>query len=433
MCKSKRDTVSTAPQPRQSSPVIPNSITTTTTSSSSATTTATTSSSSRSSLSSLRSSLPESPIIYAFAEISAATNAFLSKPIPSSPPSSPAWRCLLRGRDAVVHRRSFLRHSDAARLRDRLASVSRGHHVSLVRLLGAAAAGGGSDHLYVVYEHVPGATLSECLRNPRNPEFTVLSTWLSRMQVAADLAQGLEYIHHYASAAGPPNARRTFIHSLLDSSSVLVTEPSLNAKICHFGSSILAGDVPEEESATDSPPGLERSDSRTMKIERTRGYMAPEVEISQKSDVFALGVLLLELLSGEEPLKYRFDRETKQYEMVSVIEGEGGDGIDGGDREKGEAAAVDGWEAQGLVPGGGGGEDGEGGDGVRGGGGGEEAEHEEGGGEGVEAVSGVEGVGGAVEDSDGVVCFFGPSITDPVVESQKIGRVVFIFLFLIWD
>ncbi|KAK1289222.1 LysM domain receptor-like kinase 3 [Acorus calamus] len=322
MCKSKRDTVSTAPQPRQSSPVIPNSITTTTTtSSSSATTTATTSSSSsRSSLSSLRSSLPENPIIYAFAEISAATNAFLSKPIPSSPPPSPAWRCLLRGRDAVVHRRSFLRHSDAARLRDRLASVSRGHHVSLVRLLGAAAAGGGSDHLYVVYEHVPGATLSECLRNPRNPEFTVLSTWLSRMQVAADLAQGLEYIHHYASAAGPPNARRTFIHSLLDSSSVLVTEPSLNAKICHFGSSILAGDVPEEESATDSPPGLERSDSRTMKIERTRGYMAPEVEISQKSDVFALGVLLLELLSGEEPLKYRFDRETKQYEMVSVME-----------------------------------------------------------------------------------------------------------------
>ncbi|KAK1260957.1 Wall-associated receptor kinase 5 [Acorus gramineus] len=329
------------PKPRQSTTKIPDSPTSisasaailttdTTTIRDSSKATTTTSSSGRSSLFSLRESLSESPNIYTVAEISAATNAFLSKPIsPSS--SSPAWRCTLRGRDAVVHRRSFRHRSDAVRLHDRLASVSRGHHGSLVRLLGVASAAGG-DNLYIVYEHVPGATLAECLRNPRNPEFTVLPTWLSRMRVAADLAQGLEYIHHYASAAGGADRQQALVHNLLDSSSVIVTEGTFNAKICHFGALVLTGDIPEEDQEdsdpielTDSSPRLKRSDSRAMKIQGTRGYMAPEVlksgsAISQKSDVFTLGVILLELLSGEEPLKYRFEKETKQYEMVSLIE-----------------------------------------------------------------------------------------------------------------
>ncbi|KAK1308388.1 LysM domain receptor-like kinase 3 [Acorus calamus] len=337
MCKSRGDTMAIDPKPRQSTTKIPDSPTSisasaailttdTTTIRDSSKATTTTSSSSRYSLFSLRESLSESPNIYTIAEISAATNAFPSKPI--SPSSSPAWRCTLRGRDAVVHRRSFRHRSDAVRLHDRLASVSRGHHVSLVRLLGVAA----GDNLYIVYEHVPGATLAECLRNPRNPEFTVLPTWLSRMRVAADLAQGLEYIHHYASAAGGADRQQAIVHDLLDSSSVIITEGTFNAKICHFGALVLTGDIPEEDEddgdpieLTDSSPRLKRSNSRAMKIQGTRGYMAPEAlksgsTISQKSDVFALGVVLLELLSGEEPLKYRFEKESQQYEMVSLIE-----------------------------------------------------------------------------------------------------------------
>ena len=41
---------------------------------------------------------------------------------------------------------------------------------------------------------------------------------------------------------------------------------------------------------------------------------------SQKSDVFAFGVVMLELLSGEEPLKYEFDRSKKCYMRISVVE-----------------------------------------------------------------------------------------------------------------
>ncbi|URE14582.1 Protein tyrosine kinase [Musa troglodytarum] len=281
------------------------------------------SSSSALSLASLRSSLPEAPALYSFPELCAATNNFLAKRLPGA--SSSAWRCTLRGRDAVVIQRPLRRrlgsgHPDAA-LRARLAALGRSHHSSLARLLGASLA---DDHVYLVYEFVPGASLADCLHNPRNPRFTPLATWASRVQVAADVAHGLEYIHQHSSAAAG-------VHNRVKSSAVIVTEPDFRAKICHFGAADLAGEVPDPaaEDAEITPvlsPSSTRkgSSERQRKIEGTTGYMAPEVlaqgAVSRRSDVFAFGVTLLEMISGEEPLKYRYDKERKAFDVFSLIE-----------------------------------------------------------------------------------------------------------------
>ncbi|KAL6130793.1 hypothetical protein ACLB2K_069172 [Fragaria x ananassa] len=56
-----------------------------------------------SSVASLKSSLPENPMIYDTSEISSSTNNFLSHRLSSSSTStSTSWRCTLRGKDAVV-------------------------------------------------------------------------------------------------------------------------------------------------------------------------------------------------------------------------------------------------------------------------------------------------------------------------------------------
>ncbi|CAF1707311.1 unnamed protein product, partial [Brassica napus] len=96
------------------------------------------------------------------------------------------------------------------------------------------------------------------------------------------------------------------LHNHIKSSAVIVTEPDFNAKICHF-------------SAT------------------SHRYMSPDFQASgvatQESDVFAFGVMMLELLSGEEPLKYTYEKTVGDFERTLVIETAKAvvDGGDGGD------------------------------------------------------------------------------------------------------
>lgn len=267
--------------------------------------------SSRNSLTSLKDSLPENPHIYHFSEISTATGNFSS----DNQLSSSSWRCSIRDRDVVVFQRKFRRQMDITELCTRLAVICRSHHSSLVKLLGASVSG---NYIYLVYDFVQGANLADCLRNRRNPSYTDLSTWISRMQIAADLAHGLDYIHNFSGSG--------FVHNHIKSSSIVVAEENLGAKICHFGTSELCGEAVAGSgiaSGSESGGRLRRSGSRTVKFEGRRGYMAPEFQFTGvatvKTDVYAFGVVVLELLSGEEALRFEIDGDGG-YRRLSVVE-----------------------------------------------------------------------------------------------------------------
>ncbi|GMP22615.1 hypothetical protein CsSME_00000553 [Camellia sinensis var. sinensis] len=273
--------------------------------------------SNRTSLPRLRESLPEKAQIYEFSEICSATNNFLAKKLSSSS-SSVSWRCVIRGNDVVVFQRKFRRPIHSEDLRHRLSLIYKSHHTSLIKLRGASVSG---TYIYLVYDYIHGANLANCLRNSQNPNFTVLSNWMSRMQVATDIAHGLDYIHHSTGLSSSSG----FIHNHIKSSSIIVIEPSLNAKLCHFGTADLCGEIANSEEAEESKLSrFKKSDSRAMVFEGTRGYMSPEFQsagvATQKSDVFALGVVILELLSGEEPFRFIHDGESGGYRRVSVVE-----------------------------------------------------------------------------------------------------------------
>ncbi|PWA90268.1 Protein kinase, catalytic domain-containing protein [Artemisia annua] len=268
-----------------------------------------------SSLSSLRNTLPENTHIYDISEIRTATNNFLAKRFSTSS-TAPAWRCSLRGREVVLFQRKVLRPIQDAELREKLSVIYKSHHINVVKLLGATIAGG---YIYLAYDYMTGANLADCLRNKRNPEFTVLSTWMSRMQIITDLASGLDYIHNNAGL------KVNLVHKYVKSSSVIVTEPSFNAKICHFGTAELCGETVVDDVGVEDiveVKKLVRSDSRTKRFEGVNGYMSPEFcgLATQKSDVYAFGVVVLEVLTGEEPVKYKYDKASGNHMKIFVVE-----------------------------------------------------------------------------------------------------------------
>ncbi|XP_051134294.1 lysM domain receptor-like kinase 3 isoform X2 [Andrographis paniculata] len=284
---------------------------------------ATTSVSSHTSLSSLRDSLPESAQIYDFSEIRAATNNFLGRRHSAASSSSQSWRCVLSGKDVVVFqrklRKSVMTSEDVKR---KMAVISKSHFTSIVKLLGVSISG---EHIYLVYEFVQGSDLGVCLRSKINRDFTVLSTWISRMQIATDVAHGLDYIHNNAGLS------IDMVHKHVKSSAIIVTEPSFNAKICHFGAAELCGETAAPATAT----------PEKHHFEGVGGYMSPEFKATgvatQKSDVYAFGVVILELMSGQEPLRYKFDRSSGNHNLISIID-TAREAVDGG----GDAAAVEG-------------------------------------------------------------------------------------------
>lgn len=75
-----------------------------------------------------------------------------------------------------------------------LNTISRLHHRNLVALLGFCVEG---DELFLVYEYMAKGSLDQLL-HPRNLEGAPPFNWKARMRCAAEVAQGLEYLHSHA-------------------------------------------------------------------------------------------------------------------------------------------------------------------------------------------------------------------------------------------
>ncbi|XP_026381784.1 probable serine/threonine-protein kinase PBL28 [Papaver somniferum] len=156
--------------------------------------------------------------------------------------------------------------------------LSRLEHPNLVSLIGYCADG---KHRFLVYEFMQHGNLEDHL----NGVSEVKMDWSQRLKVALGAAKGLDYLHS-GSALGIPIVHRDF-----KSTNILLSS-TFEAKISDFG---LAKMMPEG-----------REMYVTTKVLGTFGYFDPEYtstgKLTLQSDVYAFGVVLLELLTGRRAL-----------------------------------------------------------------------------------------------------------------------------------
>jgi serine/threonine protein kinase len=163
----------------------------------------------------------------------------------------------------------IVRSSDpeyATRLSQEAKALSRFEHSSLVGLLDSGTKG---DMAYLVMEYVEGESLAETLRRgPLTPGETAA--------IGSSLASGLAYVHE-----------RGVVHRDIKPANILIDAKG-NARLADFGIARLV-------------------DTTTMTVIGTTlgtaSYMAPEQledhQVGPGADVWSLGVVLLECLTGE--------------------------------------------------------------------------------------------------------------------------------------
>lgn len=106
------------------------------------------------------------------------------------------------------------------------------------------------------------------------------STWAQRLKIAVDVARGLNYLHF----------DRAVPHGNLKATNILLEGPDLNARVADYCLHRIMTQSGTIEQILDSG---------------VLGYRAPELASSKKplpsfkSDVYAFGVILLELLTGK--------------------------------------------------------------------------------------------------------------------------------------
>ncbi|KAL7099630.1 hypothetical protein ACP275_09G096800 [Erythranthe tilingii] len=155
-------------------------------------------------------------------------------------------------------------------------SLSKIQHKNVVSLLGYCIHG---ESRFLIYEMMENGSLEFHLHG--NSHRSTL-TWHLRMKIALDVARGLEYLHERCNPA--------VIHRDLKCSNILL-DSNFNAKLSDFGLAITGGN----------------SNKTSIKLSGTLGYVAPEYlldgKLTDKSDVYAFGVVLLELLMGRRPVE----------------------------------------------------------------------------------------------------------------------------------
>lgn len=157
------------------------------------------------------------------------------------------------------------------------------HHPNIIRLMGTCSTDGADS--YLVFEYAKNGSLKDWLHGGLAMKSQFIAScycflnWKQRLRICLDVATALQYMHQIMIPS--------YIHSHIKSQIIFLDE-EFNAKVGNFGIPRCSEDEKEEQPFW------------------SKGYLAPELlqqSISSAgTDIFAYGVVLLEVLSGKKPI-----------------------------------------------------------------------------------------------------------------------------------
>ncbi|KAK7321732.1 hypothetical protein VNO77_32629 [Canavalia gladiata] len=226
--------------------------------------------------------------VYRFEEIKEATKNFSSK--------NRIEGCVFRGefgngKDILAVKKMRGDGSKEVNLLKRI------NHFNLIKLQGYCENYGS---LYLVYEYMENGSLREWLSKIRSMEH---QSWAKRIQIALDIANGLQYLHNFTEPC--------YVHRDINSGNILLNK-DLRAKIANFA---LA-----EESERKISSGC-----AALHVARSGSSMAPEYLeagiVTTEMDVYAFGVVLLELITGRDSITQQDGREVMLHAIIANLIG----------------------------------------------------------------------------------------------------------------
>ncbi|GKV51050.1 hypothetical protein SLEP1_g57726 [Rubroshorea leprosula] len=234
---------------------------------------------------------------FSLAELKAATNNFHDGLRISGGRFGPVYKGLIDGGSLVVAvkrlSRSFLQGSE--RFRNEVELLCQLRHQNLVSLLGFCHE---KDEGILVYESMTRGSLDRHLFGNADP-----LPWKRRLEICIGAARGLHYLH--------TGAKYAIIHRHVKPDNILLGE-NWDAKLSDFELSVIG------------PSSMSKPKPNALTKETlaagTLGYLAPECfdhKLSEKADVYSLGIVLLEVLCGRRVVDH--NAEPEDFHLVSRI------------------------------------------------------------------------------------------------------------------
>ncbi|KAF5740668.1 Serine/threonine-protein kinase [Tripterygium wilfordii] len=217
---------------------------------------------------------------YTLRELEDSTNGFADENVIGEGGYGIVYRGILEDNTQVAIKNLLNNRGQAEKeFKVEVEAIGRVRHKNLVRLLGYCVEGA---HRMLVYEYVDNGNLEQWLHGDVGPCSPL--TWEIRMNITLGAAKGLAYLHE--------GLEPKVVHRDVKSSNILL-DRQWSTKVSDFG---LAKLLVSERSYV------------TTRVMGTFGYVAPEYAstgmLNERSDVYSFGILLMEIISGRNPVDY---------------------------------------------------------------------------------------------------------------------------------